>query len=122
MDLYAIRIFVHDWDAACAFYGETLGLAERYRNDEMGWAEYAFLKDGSGPCFGVERIEECDAEGRSLVGRFLGVSLRVEDIDSSYAALRDKGVVFTAPPERQPWGGALTHFEDRDGNVLTLLG
>jgi predicted enzyme related to lactoylglutathione lyase len=33
-----------------------------------------------------------------------------------------KGVHFTAPPEKQEWGGTLAHFEDPAGNVLTLVG
>ena len=118
MNLYAVRIFVKNWDEACSFYGATLGLEERFRNDEIGWAEY----DLGGPCFGVERITSGDSEGEALVGRFVGVSLRVDDIDASYRALSEKGVVFKSPPEEQPWGGSLAHFQDPDGNVLTLLG
>ena len=118
MELYAVRIFVRRWPEACAFYGETLGLSGRYRNDEAGWAEY----DLGGPCLGVERVEAGDSEGEALVGRFLGVSLRVDDIDRVYRSLSDKGVDFSSPPERQPWGGSLAHFRDPDGNVLTLLG
>ena len=56
------------------------------------------------------------------MGRFLGVSLRVDDIDGVYHDLTQKGVAFDAPPEQQAWGGKLAHFEDPDGNVLTLLG
>lgn len=118
MDLYAVRVFVRQWDAACAFYGETLGLAERFRNDEFGWAEY----DLGGPCFGIERVDAGDDEGAALVGRFVGASLKVDDIAATYEALEAKGVTFTAPPEKQVWGGALAHFEDPDGNVITLLG
>ena len=118
MELYAIRVFVRRWAEACAFYGETLGLTERYRNDEIGWAEY----DLGGPCIGVERVPPGDAEGEALVGRFVGVSLRVDDIDGTYASLTAQGVPFTAPPEKQDWGGTLAHLQDPDGNVLTLLG
>jgi predicted enzyme related to lactoylglutathione lyase len=60
------------------------------------------------------------AEG-PLVGRFVGVSLRVDDIDETYQTLRGRGVEFVAPPARMPWGGVLAHFRDPDGNVLTLL-
>lgn len=122
MKLYALRIFVRDWAAACAFYGETLGLTERFRDDEFGWVEYAFAEDGTGPCFGIERVDDGDVEGAALVGRFLGVSLQVADIAATYEALKGKGVVFTAAPEKQPWGGSLAHFKDPDGNELTLLG
>lgn len=118
MELYAIRIFVRDWDAACRFYGDVLGFTERLRNDDMGWAEY----DLDGPCFGVERVADSDPEGEALVGRFVGVSLRVDDIHATWRSLTEKGVVFTEPPEKQPWGGSIAHFQDPDGNTLTLLG
>lgn len=118
MELYAVRIFVRQWPEACNFYGETLGLKERYRNDEFGWAEY----DLGGPCLGVERVQPDDLEGEALVGRFVGVSLRVDDIDGAYRSLEAKGVSFAAPPEKQVWGGSLAHFQDPDGNTLTLLG
>lgn len=118
MELYAVRIFVRQWPEACAFYGATLGLPERFRNDDLGWAEF----DLSGPCFGVERVEPGDREGEAMIGRFMGVSLRVEDMDQAYRSLQEKGVHFTSPPEKQDWGGSLAHFQDPDGNVLTLLG
>ncbi len=118
MELYAVRVFVRQWSDACTFYGSTLGLFERFRNDEIGWAEY----DLGGPCFGVERAAPGNAEGEALVGRFMGVSLRVDDIDETYKTLLAKGVNFTAPPEKQTWGGSLAHFHDPDSNVLTLLG
>ena len=118
MKLYAVRVFVRNWPEACAFYGETLGLRERFRSDDMGWAEYEL----GGPCLGLERVRPGDRDGEALVGRFLGVSLQVEDIDAVYKDLSDKGVRFTAPPERQPWGGTLAHFQDPEGNLLTLLG
>lgn len=118
MELYAVRVFVRHWAEACDFYGATLGLTERFRNDDMGWAEY----DLGGPCFGLERVQPGDSEGEALIGRFLGVSLRVGDIDATYRDLQKKGVHFTAPPEKQAWGGSLAQFRDPDGNQLTLLG
>ena len=117
MRLYAVRIFVHDFERACAFYGQVLGLEERYRSDEQGWAEY----DVGGAGLGVERLAEDDPEAH-LVGRFLGVSLMVEDIEATHARLSAAGVEFTGAPETQPWGGVLAHLADPDGNVLTLLG
>ena len=118
MKLYAIRIFVRQWDEACTFYGTTLGLTERFRDDAMGWAEY----DLGGPCFGIERVRPGDSEGEAMIGRFVGVSLRVDDIEGVYESLQKKGAKFTSPPEKQDWGGSLAHLQDPDGNVLTLLG
>ena len=118
MKLYAVRIFVRDWEAACRFYGEILDLPLRFRSDEAGWAEF----EVGSACFGVERVDPDDAESAALVGRFVGASLEVKDIDSVYRDLSAKGVPFTHPPEKQFWGGTLAHFKDPDGNELTLLG
>ena len=32
--LFAIRVFVTDWERAIRFYSETLGMAIAYQNDE----------------------------------------------------------------------------------------
>ena len=83
----------------------------------MGWAEF----DVGGANLGIERAGD-DTESQALVGRFLGVSLQVDDIQATYEKLSGNGIDFTGPPEKQPWGGSLAHFSDPDGNVLTLLG
>jgi predicted enzyme related to lactoylglutathione lyase len=67
-------------------------------------------------------VESLPGLGQSLVGRFVGASLRVIDIDATYRDLLAKGVAFVEPPERMPRGGVLAHFKDPDGNILTLLG
>jgi len=116
--LYAVRIFSADWQSAIHFYRETLGLTERFSDAEMGWAEF----DVGGPSLAIERVQDDDPEHQSLVGRFVGVSLEVDDIEETYLHLLGQGVEFTAAPARQPWGGVLAHFKDPDGNLLTLLG
>jgi catechol 2,3-dioxygenase-like lactoylglutathione lyase family enzyme len=116
--LSVVRIFVTDWERAIRFYTETLGMPATSRSDEFGWAEL-----GSGEAkLALERSDPTDPEARELVGRFLGVSLRVSDIWTTHKVLAARGVEFVAPPEKQPWGGVLAHLRDPDGNVLTLLG
>jgi catechol 2,3-dioxygenase-like lactoylglutathione lyase family enzyme len=114
--LYGVRVFVDDLAAARRFYGEILGLpaAWEYGSMAVGYDLGAHLI--------VEAVRSDDAEGRALVGRFIGCSIAVDDIDATFAALSAKGVVFLSPPKRQSWGGVLAHFKDASGNVLTLLG
>lgn len=116
--LYAVRVFVSDWDRAVRFYTETLGIPTTFASDDLGWAQ---LATGEGQ-LALERAEPDDAEACELVGRFVGVSLEVPDIEATHETLVSRGVEFLAPPEKQPWGGVLAHFRDPDGNVLTLLG
>ena len=66
--------------------------------------------------------EPDDPEAGDLVGRFVGVSLEVPDIQATYETLVERGVDFVAPPQKQEWGGVLAHLRDPDGNVVTLLG
>lgn len=116
--LYAVRVFVTDWERAMRFYTETLGMRPAYRSDEMGWAQMA---TGEGQ-LAIERVDASNQEAKQLVGRFVGVSLQVPDITATYRTLVERGVEFTAPPQKQAWGGVLAHLRDPEGNVLTLLG
>ena len=117
MRLYGTRIFVDDHAAARRFYGETLGLSLAWEMPDLG----AFGVTVGGPQLIVETTDP-NGDDAALVGRFVGVSLQVDDIQATFDQLCAKGVAFEAPPERQPWGGTLAHFRDPAGNVLTLLG
>ncbi|MES2342218.1 MAG: VOC family protein [Pseudomonadota bacterium] len=113
MKIYGVRVWVDDMAAAKRFYGETLGLKAKW---EMGVA--------IGYDLGTDLIVELDEGGHeedTLVGRFVGVSIQVDDIEASYEALKAKGVPFLGPPEKMVWGGTLAHFKDPAGNTLTLM-
>jgi predicted enzyme related to lactoylglutathione lyase len=117
-ELAVVRLFVHDWERAVQFYTEALGMTIERRADEFGWAQFA-----TGPCsLAVERLHRDDPEAAALVGRYVGVSLRVPDLEGAYHTLVERGVEFLSPPEKQAWGGTLAHLRDPEGNVLTLLG
>jgi predicted enzyme related to lactoylglutathione lyase len=115
--LLLIRVFVSDWERALRFYEETIGIPVASRAPEFHWAEL----DTGAAHVALERVLP-DGEHEDLVGRFVGVSLAVADIHATYDRLVAKGVRFLHPPETMPWGGVLAHFEDPDGNVLTLVG
>lgn len=116
MKLQAIRIFVDDLPAARRFYHQTLGLPIRWEEEGV-----AIGFDVGGDLILEPVGADADAEDRALMGRFVGCSLAVDDIDGFYSRLKAKGVRFTQPPELQPWGGTLAHFQDPSGNTLTLL-
>jgi catechol 2,3-dioxygenase-like lactoylglutathione lyase family enzyme len=121
--LVVVRVFVRDWPGAIRFYTETLGIPLASRSDELGWAQL----DTGAAQLALERFRPAE-EGEAadsdagLVGRFLGVSLAVADIDATYRRLRSRGVEFLEPPAVMPWGGVLAHLRDPDGNVVTLVG
>jgi predicted enzyme related to lactoylglutathione lyase len=114
--LAVVRVFVTDWPRAIRFYTETLDMTPTLITD--GWAQFA---TGEAQ-LALERVDPADPESTESVGRFVAVSLEVDDIDAAYETLARRGVAFLGAPEKQPWGGTLAHLRDPDGNVLTLLG
>jgi catechol 2,3-dioxygenase-like lactoylglutathione lyase family enzyme len=118
--LLLVRIFVRDFERAVRFYTETLGMKLSHRSDELGWAQLA--TGGAELALERDRGEGEDGHDEDLVGRFVGISLAVENIMETYETLRARGVEFLRPPAKMPWGGVLAHFRDPDGNVLTLVG
>lgn len=110
----SIRVFVFDLEAARKFYEETLGLAGRSDGDD-----YSTFSLGDVRLI-IEPVEPT-SDYALLVGRFTGFSFDVPDVYVAYEDLKGRGVVFLDPPELQPWGGILAHFEDADENILTIV-
>jgi predicted enzyme related to lactoylglutathione lyase len=111
-----VRIFTDDLTRAVAFYRDTLDKGPAVADETMAVFDTGSVK------LMIEAVDPEDSiEEDELVGRFTGVTFAVNDIRAAYAALSDKGVRFDGRPEIQPWGGALAHFFDADGNVLTLV-
>jgi catechol 2,3-dioxygenase-like lactoylglutathione lyase family enzyme len=105
-----VILYVADFDRAVKFYTETLGLSLLHKDE--GWAALGTqgteidLHHGRRP-----KPQENDAN----------IGFRVEDFDSAYAALKDRGVkvgkVFS------PCGGLrCAGFTDPDGNKLGIEG
>ena len=118
MRLAAVRVFVSDLAGAAAFYRDQVGLEPERVAPEEGYALFR-LAGGGELVLEEDAPDEETADG--LAGRFVGVSLAVDDLDAAFDALSEEGVRFVGPPETQPWGGRLAHFHDPDDNILTLV-
>jgi catechol 2,3-dioxygenase-like lactoylglutathione lyase family enzyme len=116
MKVYGIQILVDDVAAARAFYVDTLGLTLAWDMPQFG----AFGVVVEPVQFIVTQAVEEGPLG-AQPGRFIGVSIAVDDMDATYRDLTAKGVPFEGEPQKQPWGGTLAYFRDPSGNVLTLM-
>lgn len=117
MKLGGVRIFVDSLQAALPFYRLLLG-APIAQDEAVGFLVF----DASGINVVVERVApDAPVEDQLLVGRMTGVSFEVEDIGHAHASLSAGGVLFTAEPELQPWGGWLATLQDPAGNQLQLV-
>jgi len=113
--IWYVNVFVSDLERSIEFYGSTLGLALHHAAREHGYASFAAGTVG----LGLAQVRS-DSPEAGLVGRHTGVGLGVADLEKSYEELRGRGVHFTMPPEKQPWGGFMAIFSDPDGNRFYL--
>ena len=109
--LWYVNLFVSDFERALGFYEETLGFAPETKDSQFGYASFATADVR----FAI--VLSGDSE---LVGRHTGIGFGVEDLAAAHRDLAARGVEFTMPPERQPWGGFMAMFRDPDGNSFYL--
>jgi catechol 2,3-dioxygenase-like lactoylglutathione lyase family enzyme len=110
-----LRVGSSDLHKARQFYEEVLGLQLISQNIDKGYLLFSLA--------GITLIIERTDENSDLCPcRYLGISLKVQNIFEVYENFTKLGVKFSHPPEKQFWGGYLTEFEDPDSNVWTLLG
>ena len=105
-----------DQDAAVAFWTEKVGF--RVATDQpMGpgqrWIELAI----PGGQTGIVLFTPEGHEDR--VGTFFNGSFLCDDVDYTYRQMTAKGVAFTSPPKKEPWGTSAV-FKDPDGNSFVL--
>lgn len=118
MQIGFVRVFVKDFAKSLEFYTKSLGMELDYTDNKI-WAQF---KSGAEVSLAIQKSDPDYTElGAKMVGRFVAVTLMVDDISETYQKLLKNGVEFTGPPERQPWGGTVANFKDLDGNVLTIM-
>lgn len=111
-----VSIPVHDQDAALEFYTTKLGFAI-VTDQPMGpgkrWIELR-------PAKGETRVVLFTGEGEEKrIGTFMNLSFECDNVERTYAELREKGVEFEKPPIKQHWGNYAI-LKDQDGNKLLL--
>jgi predicted enzyme related to lactoylglutathione lyase len=111
-----VTIPTRDQDAGLAFWTEKMGFAiatDQPMSDGKRWIELTI----PGAQTGVVLFTPDGQEDR--VGTFFNGSFACDDVEYSYKKLSAKGVEFTGPPEKQPWG-SFVRFHDPDGNIFLL--
>lgn len=123
--IHSATVLVTDQDAAIDFYVEALGWEKR--TDEtiemddasMRWIEV--VPPGATTSVALVRPGDVGAPPEAA-GSYNGLSVVADDVEETYDMLMERGVRFTGPPERMPWGDQATWFEDPDGNRFFLVG
>ena len=118
--IHSTTVIVSNQDTALEVYVGKLGWEKRADNpfgDGFRWLTVAPVGAETELVLGT-----ADAYGvaADVTARSSGISLVTNDIDATYAELSERGVRFTQPPERMPWGAKATWFSDPDGNTFFL--
>lgn len=128
MHIALTTIVVREYDPAIAFFVGALGF-------ELAEDAPSLTNDGRAKRWVVVRppgaetgilLARADGEGQeSVVGRQfagrVGLFLRVDDFDATYARMRDAGVEFVTEPQQHAYGRVVV-FVDVAGNRWDLLG
>ncbi|MEI9993276.1 MAG: VOC family protein [Rhizomicrobium sp.] len=112
-----ISIPVRDQQRALQFYTEKLGFriatdqqmgpnGQRWIELRIGKAETRFV------LFTMAGEED-------RVGTRMNCSLACDDVETTWRQLSERGVEFTGPPQKQPWGSFVI-MKDSEGNQLVL--
>jgi uncharacterized glyoxalase superfamily protein PhnB len=126
------QLWVHDQDAALAFYTQKLGMEIRSDVTLAELGDFRWLQVGPPgqddiaitlmaiPGEPVMDAETAD-QVRTLMAKGLAgtVFLTTEDVRGDYDALKSRGVEFTEAPEERPYG-IDCGFRDPSGNHFRL--
>jgi len=111
-----VSIPVRDQEQALTFYNEKLGfqiLTDQPFDGARRWIELKI------PGSETKVVLFTPPGQEDRVGTFSNVTFMTDDIDRTHQELIARGVVFTAPPTKQPWG-RFAKFQDADGNQFVL--
>src|SRR5881394_2284853 len=111
-----VSIPVADQNRALDFYTEKLGftiITDQPFDEKQRWIELRIPKAET-------RVVLFTAEGdEKRIGSFMNMSYTCDDIDKTYEPLKNRGVEFEGPPQKQPWG-TYAMFKDSEGNRFVV--
>lgn len=113
--VYSVGIHCRDQDRAKRFWTEAMGF-EVVRDDPMGPEGGPRWIEVKPPAQDVRLVLYTPEGSEHLIGQFSNVLFETDDIHAAHEELTAKGVVFTTPPEKAPWGRWWAQFQDPDGN------
>jgi len=117
-----VILIVSDLHSCISFYRDILGM--KIKLEEKGFVEFETTNktvlalmalDEAIKLFGKKNVLTGDKMGRRLE-----LATEVEDVDSVYKRLKQKGVKFIREPVTMPWGQRTADFVDPEGNIWEI--
>jgi catechol 2,3-dioxygenase-like lactoylglutathione lyase family enzyme len=116
----AITLFVEDLPSAREFYAEALGLRLVFEDEasavfDAGSTVINLLAITQAP----ELIAPATVAPREAGSRYL-LTIEVDDVDATCAALTSRGVALVNGPMDRPWGRRTASFSDPAGHMWEI--
>ena len=110
-----VGIPTRNQDAAVAFYTDKLGF-KVVTDQPMGAQRWIEMRVGASDT----RVVLFTPDGQQdRIGTFFNGSFACDNVERTYEELKARGVEFSAPPKKEPWG-TYTTFKDLEGNEFVL--
>ena len=109
-----VSIPAEDQDRALEFYTSKLGfevVTDQPFDEKQRWIELRIARSDT-------RFVLFTPDGTRPGGSFNG-ALAADDVERTYGQLSGRGVEFTTPPQKAPWG-TFAVFRDSEGNQFVL--
>lgn len=122
--LFLVTLLVPDYDAAIAFYCDTMGFSvveDNRLEDDKRWVVIR-PSGGEGASLLLAKAANPDEEraiGRQVGGR-VGLFLKTDDFARDHAAYLAKGVLFEEEPRHEAYG-TVAVFRDPFGNRWDMI-
>lgn len=111
-----VSIPVADQDRALAFYTRSLGFTiatDQPFGEKQRWIELKIPGADT-------RVVLFTPDGHEdRIGGSQPMAFQAADVEKTYQELSGRGVEFTAPPKKEPWGTFAT-FRDSEGNQFVV--
>lgn len=116
----AISLFVEDVQAAKSFYEAVFGVEVVFEDETSACVKFDqlfvnLLVNSSA----AQQVEPAPVAGADSGSRFQ-LSIWVEDVDATSAALEERGVKLLTGPVDREWGMRVATFTDPDGHSWEL--
>lgn len=124
MNLNNIRLCVTKYKECFLFYRDTLDFKVLWGDEASAYAEFdagssriaLFRRELMAQAIGAE-----DLPLESKIMDSFVLIFEVDQVDSKYRDLQNKGVTFiTEPTVRKGWGIKAAHFRDPQGNLIEI--
>jgi catechol 2,3-dioxygenase-like lactoylglutathione lyase family enzyme len=108
--IWDITVTVTDIRKATDFYENVLGLQKKYEFKDYAGFDCGGIEIGLKTWGDLEKPRQGEP----------CINFLVDNIDTSYQALTEKGVTFSEKPSDTQWGSRIAVFNDPDGNSLQI--